>query len=155
MKRVAVINTATRKQNSTTFIKPATSRLYTEEALLTDTLVRGQLQSRPPSQNPVFLNSHTNSVFLHSRKRAAPGTGTFFASRGCLLTRASTAEAIQDSPKQLHRKFLTTNLDKRGLLTGEEVFRENKRHLQESHGSPNKTFSLLKNDKMYNHKSIS
>ena len=52
-------------------------------------------------------------------------------------------------------KILTTNLDKRGLLTGEEVFRENKRHLQESHGSPNETFSLLENDKMYNHKSIS
>ena len=67
MKRAAsditVINTATRKQNSTTFIKPTTSRLYTGEALLTDTLVRGQLYSRLPSQNSVFLNSHTNSVF--------------------------------------------------------------------------------------------
>ena len=29
----------------------------------------GQLYLRPPSQNPVFLNSHTNSVFFHSRKR--------------------------------------------------------------------------------------
>ena len=41
------------------------------------------------------------------------------------------------------------------LLTGEEVFRENKRHLQERHGSPNETFNLLENDKMYNPKSIS
>ena len=32
---------------------------------LTDTLVSGLLYLRPPSQNPVFLNSHTNSVFLH------------------------------------------------------------------------------------------
>ena len=98
MKRVAsditVINTETGKENSTTFIKPTTSRLYTEEALLTDTLVRGQLYSRPPSQNPVFLNSHTNSAFLHSRKRPAPGTGTFFALREFPLTRASTVQAI-------------------------------------------------------------
>ena len=31
---------------------------------------------RPPSQNPVFLNPHTNSVFLDSRKRTAPVTDT-------------------------------------------------------------------------------
>ena len=33
------------------------------EALLTETLVSGQLYLRPPSRNPVFRNSHTNSVF--------------------------------------------------------------------------------------------
>ena len=51
----------------------------------------GQLYLRPPSQNPVLLNSHTNSVFSHSRKRPAPVTDTFFASRGCLLMTAFTA----------------------------------------------------------------
>lgn len=39
---------------------------------------------------PVFLNSYTESVFLHSRKQLAPVTDTFCASWGCLLTRAST-----------------------------------------------------------------
>ena len=34
----------------------------------------------PPLQNPVLLNFHTNSVFLHSRKRPAPVMDTFFAS---------------------------------------------------------------------------
>ena len=33
---------------------------------------------RPPSQNPVFLNSRTNSMFLHSCKRPVPATDTFF-----------------------------------------------------------------------------
>ena len=45
---------------------------------------------RPPSQNPVFLISHTNSVFLHSRKRPALAADTFFTSRECPFTRAST-----------------------------------------------------------------
>ena len=40
----------------------------TVEALVTDTLVSKQFHLRPPLQNSVFLNSHTNSVFLHSRK---------------------------------------------------------------------------------------
>ena len=35
---------------------------YTVEALLTDTLVSGQLYLRPPCLKPRF-NSHTNSVF--------------------------------------------------------------------------------------------
>ena len=43
----------------------------TVEALLTDTLVSGQLYLRPPCLNPRF-HSHTNSVFLHSRKRTFP-----------------------------------------------------------------------------------
>ena len=62
----------------------------TVKALLTDTLISGQLYLRPPSQNPVFLNSHTNSVFSHSCKRPALVMDTFFASRWCPLTRAST-----------------------------------------------------------------
>ena len=51
---------------------------YTVE-VVTDTLGRG-------------LNSHTNSFFLHSRKRPAPGTNTFFAARagGCPLKRSSS-----------------------------------------------------------------
>ena len=40
---------------------------------------------------PFFLNSHTNSVFLHFRKRPpASVTGTFSASQGCPLMRTST-----------------------------------------------------------------
>ena len=60
------------------------------EALQTDTPVSGQLYLRTPSQKLVFLNSNTNSVFFHSRKRSAPVTNTFSSSRGCLLTRTST-----------------------------------------------------------------
>ena len=51
---------------------------YTLEALLMDTFISGQLSLRPPSQNPIFLNSHTNSVFLHSRKWLALVMDTFF-----------------------------------------------------------------------------
>ena len=50
------------------------------EALLTYTLVNGQLYLWLPSQDPVYLNSHTNSVFLHSRKWPAPVTDTFIMS---------------------------------------------------------------------------
>ena len=63
------------------------------EALLTDTLVSGQLYWRPPLQSPVFPNSHTNFVFEQSRKRSDPVTDTFFACRGCPLTRAYTVAA--------------------------------------------------------------
>ena len=34
---------------------------------------------------PVFLNSHTNSIFLHSRKRPASITDNFFAFRTTVL----------------------------------------------------------------------
>ena len=44
---------------------------HTVEALLTDTLVSGQLYLRPPCLKPRF-NSHTNSVCLHSCKRTFP-----------------------------------------------------------------------------------
>ena len=60
------------------------------EALVTDTLVSKQLHLRPPLQKSVFLNSCTNPVFLHSRKRPGPGTNTFSASRKCPLTRGYT-----------------------------------------------------------------
>ena len=53
----------------------------TVEAPLTDTLVSGQLYLRPPSQNPVLLNSDTKSVFSRSRKGPAPviaSDGAFF-----------------------------------------------------------------------------
>ena len=65
----------------------------TVEALVTDTLVSGQLYLLPPSLNPVLLNSNTNSVFSHSCKRPAPGTNTFYAYWGCPLTRASIVYA--------------------------------------------------------------
>ena len=67
--------------------------MNTVEALLTDTLVSGQLYWRPPLQSPVFPNSHTNFVFEQSRKRSDPVTDTFFACRGCPLTRAYTVAA--------------------------------------------------------------
>ena len=67
--------------------------MNTVEALLTDTLVSGQLYWRPPSQSPVFPNSHTNFVFEQSRKRSDPVTDTFSACRGCPLTRAYTVTA--------------------------------------------------------------
>ena len=50
------------------------------EALLTDTLLSGQFYLRPPSEDPIFLNS----VFLTSLSVM----DTFFACRGCPLTRA-------------------------------------------------------------------
>ena len=34
------------------------------------------------SQNLVFLNSHANSVYLHSRQRPAPVTDTFLRQEG-------------------------------------------------------------------------
>ena len=69
-------------------------KLHKVEVLLTDTLVSPQLFFRQPSQNPVLLNSHTNSVFFHSHKRPAPVTDTFFTSLGCLLTRTSTVDQV-------------------------------------------------------------
>ena len=45
-------------------------------------------------QEPVFLNSHTNTVFLQSLKWQAPATDTFFASRGCLLTRVPPSRGV-------------------------------------------------------------
>ena len=70
--------------------------------------VCGQLSLQPPSQKPVFLNSHANSVFLHSRKRPAPVTDTFSASRGCpVLTRASTVYVYESTLQQtLHETKL-------------------------------------------------
>ena len=56
------------------------AKVYTVEAHLTDTLVSEKLYLWPPSQNAVFLHSHTNYVFLHSRKWPAAVTDTFFAS---------------------------------------------------------------------------
>ena len=48
---------------------------------------RTSLLTGPPSQNLIFLNSHTKSEFLHSRKRSAPVSDTFFAYQGCPFTR--------------------------------------------------------------------
>lgn len=42
-----------------------------------------------------FLNSHTSSAFLHSREWPASVTDTFFASRGCPLSRTSTVLRIR------------------------------------------------------------
>ena len=52
--------------------KTYSCKVTTAEALPTDSLVSRQLFLQPPLQNSVFLNSHKNSVFLHSRKRPTP-----------------------------------------------------------------------------------
>ena len=62
----------------------------TVDALLTDTLISGQLYLRPLSQNTIVLSSHTNSAFLHSQKQPALVKDTFFTWQGCPLMRAST-----------------------------------------------------------------
>ena len=47
------------------------------ESLVTHTLVNGQLYLQLAAlTSPHFLNSHTNSVFLHSHKWPAPVTDT-------------------------------------------------------------------------------
>lgn len=53
------------------------------EALLTDTLVSGQLDLRLPSQNPVFLNS----VVLRSGKRQLQTVWTRFSRPDGVLLR--------------------------------------------------------------------
>ena len=55
-------------------------KVYTVEAHLTDTLISEKLYLWAPSQNAVFLHSHTNYVFLHSCKWPAAVTDIFFAS---------------------------------------------------------------------------
>ena len=64
------------------------------QAPLTDTLVSGQLLLRPPSENPVFLNSYTNSAFLHSSRRPVTVTKILSVSRAYPLTRASIVSLI-------------------------------------------------------------
>ena len=68
----------------------------TVEALLADTLKGGRLYLRPPSQNPVFLNFHTNSVFLRYRKRSARVTDSYLVSWGC--TQVTTASTVMRMP---------------------------------------------------------
>ena len=64
--------------NQEHFERESTLIIITVVALLTDTLESGQLYLRSPSQNPVFLNSHKISIFLHPRKQPALATDTFF-----------------------------------------------------------------------------
>lgn len=64
--------------NQEHFKREPTLIIITAVALLTDTLESGQLYLRLPTQNPVFLNSHKISIFLHPRKRPALVTDTFF-----------------------------------------------------------------------------
>ena len=58
-----------------------------------DTLVSGQLYWRPPSQSPVFPNSHANFVFEESRKGSDTVMDTFSVCRGCPLRRGYTVAA--------------------------------------------------------------
>ena len=64
-------------------------KYVTVEALLMDILVSGHLYLLPPSQNPVFLNSHTNSAFLHCHKQPAPVNGHLFR-----IPRVSAHESV-------------------------------------------------------------
>ena len=63
---------------------------YSTVEAVTETLVSGQLYLRPSSQNSRFTQLPYKIFFLHSRKRPAPGTNTFFAAQGCPLKRSST-----------------------------------------------------------------
>ena len=56
------------------------------------------------------LLSYSNSVFILSRKRTDPLTDTFFASRGCPLTRASTVFIIH--PNTVTLSVWTPNPEK-------------------------------------------
>ena len=49
--------------------------------------------TRPPSQNPVFLNSHSKQPVSGQFQLQTP----FFASRGCWLTKASDVQARRKS----------------------------------------------------------
>ena len=69
-------------------------KVSTVQALLIDTLVSGQLLLRPPSENPVFLNSYTKSAFLHSCKRPVTVAKILSVSWAYPLTRASIASLI-------------------------------------------------------------
>ena len=81
---------------------------------------RDRSTQRPPSQNPVFLNSHTKSLFLHSRKRSALATDTFFTSRECSLSIVSTMYCAL----YIHRGLLSStrraysSLHKVHIITG-------------------------------------
>ena len=81
-----------------------------------DTLVSEQLYMylRPPSQNPVFLNWHTNFVVLHFCEWRAPVVDTLFASQGCSLTGASTvSRTAKDQANALTTGFLHTDSEQR------------------------------------------
>ena len=66
------------REECTAFALQTAKLLCTVEALLTDGLISGRLYLLPPLQNPVSLNCHTNSVFLHPRKQPARVMDTFF-----------------------------------------------------------------------------
>ena len=93
--------------NQEHFKREATLIIITAVALLTDTLESGQLYLHSPSQNPVFLNSHKNSVFLHPRKRPALVTDTFFVFRECPLMRAST---VNNNDEEMCKRKLLENV---------------------------------------------
>ena len=103
----------------------------------TDTLVGGQPYLRPPSQNPAFLNSQSNSVFLHSGKQAARVTSSFLTSRGCpRVPRVSSHESfhcIQLFWERLSEKVHATI--PKGIVGGFE-FAVLQRNLKEWHERP-------------------
>ena len=66
-----------------------------------------QVDTLVPSQNPIFLNWHTNFVVLHFCEWQAPVMDTLFASQGCSLTGASTVSwTTKDQANALTTGFL-------------------------------------------------
>ena len=59
--------------------------------------------TRPPSQNPVFLNSHSKQPVSGQFQLRTP----FFASRGCRLTKASDVHAWRKSSSPYLRFYCT------------------------------------------------
>ena len=57
-----------------------------------------------PPQNPIFVHSHTHSVFLHSLKWPALVTNILFTSRKCPLTKASTGKMLYINKNLRFRK---------------------------------------------------
>ena len=62
-----------------------------------------RLSTRPPSQNPVFLNSHSKQPVSGQFQLQTP----FFASRGCWLTKASDVQARRKSLSPYHQWLST------------------------------------------------
>ena len=75
-----------------------------------------QMDTLVPSQNPIFLNWHTNFVVLHFCEWQAPVMDTLFASQGCSLTGASTVSlTAKDQANALTTGFLQTDSVQRKL----------------------------------------
>ena len=97
-----------------------------------DTLVSRQLFLKTPPRNPVFLNSHTNSVFLHSLKRPAAVTDTIFVSRGRPNSRAFTVllyiQKAEELPAPVFQKLESPIFNPLSPNSAEDQFSPNDIH---------------------------